>query len=106
MTAPWLDIPATGHQVAMRFHEFYKVIDQQIVEMQAIWDIPELMMQCNAWPMAPQLGRFWQVPGRRHRTVFSRASETWLVQKARLIWLRPCSAIYCGLRPKGLRACD
>ena len=63
MTAPWLDIPPTGHQVAMRFHEFYKVTDNQIVEMQAIWDIPELMMQCNAWPMAPQLGRFWQVPG-------------------------------------------
>lgn len=24
--------------------------------MQAIWDIPELMMQARAWPMGPQLG--------------------------------------------------
>lgn len=60
---PWLDIPPTGHQVAMRFHEFFRVEDGQIVEMQALWDIPEVMMQANAWPMAPSLGREWQVPG-------------------------------------------
>jgi predicted ester cyclase len=30
--------------------------------MQALWDIPELMMQARAWPMAPSLGREWQVP--------------------------------------------
>ena len=29
---------------------------RQVVEMQAIWDIPEVMMQAGAWPMAPQLG--------------------------------------------------
>ncbi|MEW6999144.1 ester cyclase [Colwelliaceae bacterium BS250] len=58
----WLDIPATGHQVAMRFHEFYRIENNKIVEMQAIWDLPELMMQANAWPMAPSLGREWQVP--------------------------------------------
>jgi len=59
---PWLDIPPTGHQVAMRFHEFYRFEDDQVVEMQALWDIPEVMMQANAWPMAPSLGREWQVP--------------------------------------------
>ena len=31
---PWLDIPPTGHQVAMRFHEFYRMVDGQVVEMQ------------------------------------------------------------------------
>ncbi len=62
-TKPWLDIPPTGHQVSMRFHEFYRFEDGQIVEMQAIWDIPELMMQANAWPMVPGLGREWHVPG-------------------------------------------
>ncbi|MCR9135284.1 MAG: ester cyclase [Alphaproteobacteria bacterium] len=61
--APWLDIPPTGHQVSMRFHEFYRVEDNRIVEMQALWDIPELMMQAGAWPMAPSLGREWHVPG-------------------------------------------
>jgi predicted ester cyclase len=59
---PWLDILPTGHQVAMRYHEFYRVEDDRIVEMQALWDIPEIMMQAKAWPMAPSLGREWQVP--------------------------------------------
>ncbi len=60
---PWLHIPPTGHQVAMRFHEFFRVEENRIVEMQALWDIPEVMMQAGAWPMAPSLGREWHVPG-------------------------------------------
>ncbi len=60
---PWLDIPPTGHQVALRFHEFFRVEDGRVVEMQALWDIPEMMLQAGAWPMAPSLGREWQVPG-------------------------------------------
>lgn len=59
---PWLDIPPSGHKVAMRFHEFFRVVDGRVVEMQALWDIPEVMMQANAWPMAPSLGRDWHVP--------------------------------------------
>ncbi len=60
--APFLDIPPTGHQAHMRFHEFYRIDGGKIVEMQAIWDIPELMMQAGAWPMAPSLGREWLTP--------------------------------------------
>lgn len=60
---PWLDIPPTGHQVAMRFHEFFRIENGKIAEFQALWDIPEVMMQAGAWPMAPSLGREWQVPG-------------------------------------------
>ncbi len=60
---PWLDIPPTGHHVAMRFHEFYRIDNGKVIEMQALWDIPEVMMQAGAWPMAPSLGREWQVPG-------------------------------------------
>ena len=59
---PWLDIPPTGHLVHMRFHEFYRVVDGKVIEMQALWDIPEVMMQAGAWPMAPSLGREWHVP--------------------------------------------
>ncbi len=59
---PWLDIPPTGHQFAMRFHEFYRVQDGLITEVQALWDIPEVMMQAGVWPMAVSLGREWQVP--------------------------------------------
>jgi len=62
-TAPWLDIPPTGHQVTLRFHEFYRIVEGKVVEVQALWDIPEVMMQANAWPLAPSLGREWHVPG-------------------------------------------
>lgn len=60
--APFLDIPPTGHLAHMRFHEFYHFVDNKVVEIQAIWDIPELMIQANAWPMAPSLGREWHIP--------------------------------------------
>lgn len=59
---PFLDIRPTGHQVSMRFHEFYEIKDNKICEFQALWDIPELMMQANCWPMSPSLGREWHVP--------------------------------------------
>jgi predicted ester cyclase len=58
----WLDIPATGHQVSMRFHEFYRIENDLVVEIQALWDIPEVMLQAKAWPMVPSLGREWHVP--------------------------------------------
>ncbi len=61
--APWLDIPPTGHLAHMRFHEFYRFAEGRVVEVQALWDIPELMLQAGAWPMAPSLGREFCVPG-------------------------------------------
>jgi len=60
---PFLDIPPTGHLAHMRFHEFYRIEDGRLTEMQAIWDIPEVMLQAGAWPMAPSLGREICVPG-------------------------------------------
>ncbi len=60
---PWLGIPATGHQCTMRFHEFFRLEQGRVVEMQALWDLPEVMMQAGVWPMAPSLGREWHVPG-------------------------------------------
>ncbi len=61
--APWLDIPPTGHLTHMRFHEFYRFVDGRVVEIQTLWDIPEVMMQANAWPMAPSLGKEFCIPG-------------------------------------------
>lgn len=63
MSSPWLDIPPSGHQVSMRFHEFYRIENGRIGEMQALWDIVDVMHQANAWPMAPSLGHEWHVPG-------------------------------------------
>lgn len=60
---PFLDIPPTGHQAAMRFHEFYRMVEGHVTEVQALWDIAELMMQAGAWPMGPSLGADWSVPG-------------------------------------------
>ncbi|MEO0916361.1 MAG: ester cyclase [Pseudomonadota bacterium] len=60
--APFLDIPPTGHLAHMRYHEFFRIEDGQVAEAQIIWDIPELMVQAGAWPMAPQLGAFLCTP--------------------------------------------
>lgn len=62
-TSPFLDIPPTGHVAHMRFHEFYRFESGKVVECQALWDVPEVMMQANAWPMAPSLGREFCIPG-------------------------------------------
>lgn len=59
---PWLDIPATGHFAHVRFHEYYRMEGDAIVEAQIIWDIPELMMQANAWSLVQSLGREGLVP--------------------------------------------
>lgn len=61
-TAPFLCIPPTGHLAHMRYHEFFRVEDGHVTEMQVIWDIPELMMLARAWPMAPQLGAYLCTP--------------------------------------------
>ncbi len=63
MERPFLHIPPTRHPIFMRYHEFFRIDGDQIVEMQAIWDIPQLMMQAGAWPMTPSLGVEWFVPG-------------------------------------------
>ena len=60
---PFLNIFPTGHFAHMRFHEFYKFEEDKVVEIQAIWDIPELMFQAKSWPMSPSLGKEWCVPG-------------------------------------------
>lgn len=60
--SPFLDVRPTGHLVHMRYHEFFRIQDGQITEMQAIWDIPELMVQAGVWPMAPQMGAFLCTP--------------------------------------------
>ncbi|MEM6474991.1 MAG: ester cyclase [Pseudomonadota bacterium] len=62
MLGPWLGIRPNGHLVHMRYHEFYRLEDGKVTEVQAIWDIPELMMQAGVWPMAPQYGAFLCTP--------------------------------------------
>lgn len=61
--APFLDIPPTGRAASIRFHDFFRIEGDRVVEMQGLWDLPELMMQAGVWPMVPSLGREWLVPG-------------------------------------------
>ena len=61
--SPWLDIPSTMQIAHIRFHEFYRVVGNKVVEIQCVWDIPALMMQAGAWPMSRALGVEWLVPG-------------------------------------------
>ena len=60
---PWLDIPPTGHLTHMRFHEFFRFQEGRVTEIQTLWDIPEVMIQAKAWPMAPSLGLEFCIPG-------------------------------------------
>jgi predicted ester cyclase len=60
--APFLGIRPTGHVAHMRYHEYFRLEGGRIVEMQAIWDIPELMMLAGVWPMAPQMGAYLCTP--------------------------------------------
>ena len=60
---PWLGIPATGRPIFMRYHEYYRIEDGKIVEMEGLWDIPQVMMQAGVWPMGAQAGVEWMCPG-------------------------------------------
>lgn len=60
---PWLAIPPTGHLVTMRYIEFFRIDGDKITRARLLWDIPALMMQADAWPMAPSLGVELNVPG-------------------------------------------
>ena len=71
MQRPFLDIPPTQHAIFMRYAEFFRIEANKIVEMQALWDIPQLMMQANAWPLTPSLGVEWFVPAPRRRMASS-----------------------------------
>ena len=62
LRAPWLGIPATDAPVHMRYHEYMRLEDGKIVEMEALWDIPQLMVQAGVWPMPPQKGVEWMCP--------------------------------------------
>ncbi len=63
LAAPWLGIRAQSKPVFMRYHEYYRIESDRIVEMEGLWDIPQVMRQIDAWPMAEQRGVEWMCPG-------------------------------------------
>lgn len=63
LTGDWLGIPAHNRPVFMRYHEYMRIEDGQVVEYEGLWDIPQLMDQAGVWPMGPQAGLEWMCPG-------------------------------------------
>lgn len=73
---PWLGVPPTGQQITMRFHEFYRLGSDSVEEVQAVWDIPEFLLQAGSWPMAPALRRPWNVPSPAPQDGLTRSRTT------------------------------
>ena len=52
----WLDIPATGQPVFIRYGEVHRVQDGKIVQSNCLWDILDVIRQAGFWPIAPSWG--------------------------------------------------
>ena len=63
LMAPLLGIPPTTAPVFMRYHEYLRIEDGVVVEMEGLWDIPEVMQQAGVWTMQEQRGVGWMCPG-------------------------------------------
>ncbi|MFK7755284.1 MAG: nuclear transport factor 2 family protein [Sedimentitalea sp.] len=63
--APWLGIAPTGKLAMLRYCDFHRVENGQIVETAMFFDIPHLMMQAGLQPFAPQTGAAMVQPGPR-----------------------------------------
>jgi predicted ester cyclase len=77
--APLLGIPPTGRIAHLRFGVFERIEDDRVVETLALFDLPSLMMQAGAWPLAPAIGSMLMAPPPATGTAFwpeSDAAET------------------------------
>ena len=52
----WLDIPATGRTVSIRYSEAHEFAGDRIARTTMLVDLLDLMRQVNVWPIAPSLG--------------------------------------------------
>jgi len=73
---PFRGIPPTGQIIHLRFHEFFRFDRGRIVEIQAVWNLPDVIMQAGVWPMGPSLGREWHVPGPASQDGLNVAADT------------------------------
>ena len=60
---PWLGIPPTGKMIMLRYAEFNKVENGQIVETALYFDIPHFMMQAGLDPFPQQTAAHMVQPG-------------------------------------------
>ncbi len=59
----WLDIPATGKTLNLRYGEFHRVVDGLIDQSTVLFDVLDAMRQAGVWPVAPSLGVETMWPG-------------------------------------------
>jgi len=52
----WLDIPATGQPIFIRYGEVHEVVEGKIVQSSCIWDVLDVIRQAGFWPLAPSWG--------------------------------------------------
>ncbi|MBX2886891.1 MAG: nuclear transport factor 2 family protein [Granulosicoccus sp.] len=60
---PWLDIPATGRMVFIRYAEFHHVTAQGVAETALFFDLISLMRQAGQYPLPPSTGASFLYPG-------------------------------------------
>ncbi|MEM7020326.1 MAG: ester cyclase, partial [Pseudomonadota bacterium] len=60
----WLDIPATGGLIYLRYGEIHQVVDNKIIQSTALIDVLNVIRQAGFWPLAPTLGseEMWSGP--------------------------------------------
>lgn len=59
----WLGLRANKRFVSLRFGEFSRWQDDQIVESYTLVDVLDLIRQVGLWPLAPALGATDRIPG-------------------------------------------
>lgn len=62
--ADWLDIPATGKTLAVRYGEAHQIRDGKIVQTTMIIDVLDVIRQSGYWPLPPSMGleMRWMAP--------------------------------------------
>jgi hypothetical protein len=61
----WLGIPATGRMAFLRYAEFFKIENDEIVESAFFCDLIGLMHQAGCYPLPPMTGASFVYPGPR-----------------------------------------
>ncbi|MEM1317918.1 MAG: ester cyclase, partial [Pseudomonadota bacterium] len=52
----WLDIPATGQPIFIRYGEVHELEEGKIIRSTCLWDVLDVIRQAGFWPLAPSWG--------------------------------------------------
>lgn len=59
----WLDIPASGGLIYIRYGEFHQIVDGKIILSSVLIDVLDVIRQAGFWPLPPSLGCEEMWPG-------------------------------------------